>query len=116
MVRIVNCCCNNLNHKTIIDEVLGEDITNEITINTSPTTLLTAVNLNRKIIRLYTVEFSNPTALIWVRHGTNISFNNASFPLPVKRLYENTSQASRPLSVICSQGTALIKLTVVNKA
>jgi hypothetical protein len=115
MVRIVNHCYSNLNYKNVVEEPLGDDITNEIVIGTSPVTLLSTVSLNRKIIKLYTVEGSSPSAIIWIRHGTNISVNNASFGLPMRRLYENTSQATRPFSVICSEGTALVKLTVVNK-
>jgi len=115
MVRIVNHCYSNLNYKNVVDEMLGEDVTNEIIIGTSSTNLLSAVNLNRKLVRLYVVEFSNPLALLWIRHGTNASLSNSSFALFVRDFYENTSQASRPLSVICSEGTATIKLTVVNK-
>jgi len=115
MVRIVNHCYSNLNYKNIAEEILGDDITSEITIGTLPINLLSAVNQNRKVVKLYTIEFSNPLAVLWIRHGTNISINNASFALPVCRLYENTSQASRPLTAICSEGSALVKLTVVNK-
>lgn len=115
MVRIVNHCYTNLNYKSAVDEMVGDDITNEIMVGTSPTNLLSAVNLNRKLIKLYAVEYSNPLALLWIRHGTNASLNNSSFPLLMRHLYENVSQASRPLSVICSEGTALLRLTVVNK-
>lgn len=115
MVRIVNHCYSNLNYKSVVDEILGDDITNEVTVGLSSVNLLSAVNLSRKLIRLYVVEVSNPLATVWVRHGTNASLSNSSFALFVKDFYENTSQASRPLSVMCNEGTALVKLTVVNK-
>ncbi len=115
MVRIVNHYDTNLNYKNFVSESLGDDITNEITIGTSPTTLLSTVNLNRKNIKIYSIEYSNPLALVWVRHGTGASISNSSFPLPMRHLYENTSQAARPLSVVCTNGTALLRLTVVNK-
>ncbi len=116
MVRITDhCCSNNLNYKNVLEDVLGDDITNEIIINTSPTTLLATVSLSRKLIKLYVVNCSNPLAVVWVRHGTGATATNVSFPLPMKHLYENTSQANRPLSVVCSEGTALLRLTVANK-
>lgn len=115
MVRIVNHCYSNLNYKSVADEILGDDITNEITVGTSSVNLLSTVSLNRKLVRVYVAGFSNPLALLWIRHGTNATLINSSFALFVRDFYENTSQASRPLSVICSEGTALIRLTVVNK-
>ena len=115
MVRIVNHCYSNLNYRSVADEILGDDITNEITVGTSSLNLLSTVNLNRKLIRLYAVEFSNSLAVLWIRHGTNATLINSSFALFVRDFYENTFQASRPLSVLCSEGTARIKLTVVNK-
>lgn len=116
MIKIVNCCYTNLNQRnTNSDEPIGEDITNEITIGTSPINILSAVNLNRKVIKLYTVEFSDMLAQVWLRHGINVNASNFAFALPSKYLYVNSSQASRPLSVVCSAGTALLKFTVVNK-
>ena len=115
MVRIVNCCYLNLNHKNAANELLGDDITNEITIGTSPTILLSTANANRRIVKIYSLQYSNPLALVWVRHGSGANASNSSFALPMRRLYENSLQASRPLSVVCSEGTALLLLTVVNK-
>lgn len=115
MVRIVNCCYLNLNQKNAANELLGDDITNEITIGTSPTTLLSTASSNRRIVKIYSMQYSNPLALLWVRHGSNASASNSSFALPMWHLYENLLQASRPLSVACSEGTALLRLTVVNK-
>ncbi|MEG4251071.1 hypothetical protein [Microcoleus sp. Pol10D4] len=117
MVRIINCCYTNLNQKNnTIDEALGDDITSEIIIGDTPVTLLSSANINRKIIKIYTSEYSNPLAVLWVRHGTGISQSNFTLAIPNNHLYVNTSQASRPLSVMCSEGTALIKFTVVNKS
>ena len=115
MVRIVNCCYPNLNQKSVIDELLGEDITTEITVEISPIILLASANLNRKIIKLFTLQYSDKLARLWVRHGTSVSASNAAFAIPENKLYVNSSQASRPLSVAMSEGTALIRLTVVNK-
>ena len=116
MVRIVNCCYTNLNQKNnAVDETLGEDITNEIIIGVSPVTLLSVVNPNRRIIKLYTSEYSNPLAVLWVRHGTGINQNNFTLAIPNNHFYVNKSQALQPLSAMCSEGTALIKFTVVNK-
>lgn len=113
MARIVSFCCNNLNHKGFIDEASGDDITTEITIGAAPVALLSAVDPNRKIIRIYSIQYSNPLALVWIRHGD--SGSNFSFPLPLRHLYENTSQATRSLSAFCTDGTALLRFTVVNK-
>lgn len=115
MVRIVNHCYTNLNQKSVVDEVLGEDITTEITLGTSPIVLLASVNLSRKVIKLFTFEYSDKSAQLWVRHGTGVNISNAAFALPDNKLYVNTSQASRPLSVLLSAGIGLLKLTVVNK-
>lgn len=115
MVRIINCCYANLSQKNTANELLGEDITNEILIGTSPIILLASANLDRKIIKLFTFQYSNKSAQLWVCHGSSIGASNAAFALPENNLYINTSQASRPLSVMMSEGTALIKLTVVNK-
>lgn len=115
MVKIANCCYTNLNQRNTADEPLGEDITNEILVGTSPVNILSSINLNRRIIKIYTAEYSDKLAQVWVRHGTNVSAINSAFALPLKYLYVNTNQASRPLSVVCSTGTALLRLTVVNK-
>lgn len=115
MVRIVNCCYTNLNQRNSVDEQLSEDITNEITIDTSPVLLLSTINLTRRIIKIFTVQYSDRLTQLWVRHGTSVSVNNVGFALPEKHLYINNSQASRPLSLVCNTGTALVRFTVVNK-
>jgi len=115
MIRIVNCCYTNLNQRNSADEQLSEDITNEITVGTSPLLLLSAIDLTRRIIKIFTIQYSNSLTQLWVRHGTTVTVNNSGVALPEKRLYVDSSQASRPLSVICNTGTALIRFTVVNK-
>ena len=115
MVKIVNCCYTNLNQQNIADVILGEDITTEITVGTSPIILLASVNVNRKIVKLFSTQYSKKLAQLWVRHGTNINVNNAAFVIPERYLYINNSQASRPLSVVMSEGTGEFRLTVVNK-
>jgi hypothetical protein len=115
MVRIVNHCYTNLNQNNVVDEALGDDITSEIIIGNTPVTLLSNGNSNRKIIKIYTSGHSNPLTVLWVRHGIDINQSNFTLAIPSNHLYVNTSQASRPLSVMCSEGTALIKFTVVNK-
>ncbi len=113
MIRIINCCYPNLNQHN--NELLSEDITNQITVGTSPLILLSAINLNRIIIKIFTIKYSNPLTQLWVRHGTSVTVNNSSFALPEKKLYVDSSQASRPLSIVCNTGTALISFTIVNK-
>jgi hypothetical protein len=113
-MKIVNYCYPNLNQNAI-EEQLGEDITTELTIGTSPIILLSIINTNRRLIKLFTIQYSNPSTKLWVRHGVGVSASNSSFALPENRLYENSSQASRPLSVVTSLGTALLRFTVVNK-
>jgi len=115
MVRIVNCCYTNLKQQNSANEQLSEDITNEITVGTSPLLLLSAIDLTRRIIKIFTIQYSNSLTQLWVRHGTTVTVNNSGVALPEKRLYVDSSQASRPLSVICNTGTALIRFTVVNK-
>jgi len=115
MTSIFNCCYPNLNQRAIADEQLGEDITNELTIGTSPINLLMTINNQRRLIKLYTIEYSNPSAKLWVKHGLANDINSFAFALPAgNHLYINTSQASQPLSVFCSSGTAKVKLTIVN--
>jgi len=116
MVKIVNWCggYSNLNQRNT-EEQLGEDITTQLTVGTSSIILLSTINLSRKLIKLFTVEYSEPLTQLWVRHGTGVSVNNSGFALPENRLYENSLQASRPLSLVTNIGTALIKFTVVNK-
>lgn len=115
MVKIVNYCHTNLNQKSAVNEPLGEDITSEIIVGTSPIILLNNVSLDRKIVKLFTTQYSSKLAKLWVRHGTSVSQSNAAFAMPENNLYVNSSQASRSLSVVMSAGTAVIKLTVVNK-
>lgn len=118
MVRITNCCYYpNLNQSINSENVeqLGEDITNQITVDTSPTILLSTVNPNRKIIKIYTQAYSERSTQLWVHHGIDTNINNFAFPLPLNYLYVVNSQACQPLSLLCSTGTALIKFTVVNK-
>lgn len=115
MVKIINYCYTNLNQKSIANEPLGEDITSELIVGTSPIILLNSINLDRKIIKLFTAQHSNKLAQLWVRHGMTVSQTNAAFAIPENNLYINSSQASQPLSVVMSTGTAVIKLTVVNK-
>jgi len=117
-MKIFNCCYPNLNQNsnqnTSASEHLGEDITNELLIDELPLVLLSTINFNRKLIKIYTQQYSDPSNQLWVRHHSNIN-NGFAFPLPLHRLYVNNSQASQPLSLVCSSGTALIKFTVVNK-
>jgi hypothetical protein len=116
MSRIINCCYPDLNKRSSIDEPLGNDITTEITVGISPLILLSVANLNRKIIKIFTVNYSDILTRLWVQHGTNVSVNNFGFALPKNHLYFDNLQASRPLSLVTNVGTALIKFTVVNKS
>ena len=115
MIRIVNCCYTNLNQRNSADEQLSEDITNQIIVGTSPIIVLAAINLSRKLIKLFTMQYSEQLTRLWVCHGTGVNVNNSSLALPENRLYTNTLQASRPLSLVTNVGTALVRFTVVNK-
>jgi hypothetical protein len=120
MVKIVNCChCNlnqSFNQNNFANDLLGEDITNELSISTTPLNIFSAISTNRKIIKIYTINYSDKSTELWLRHGTDININNFTLSLPVHHLYINSSQAAQPLSLVCSFGTAAIKLTTVNKS
>jgi len=113
MVRIINCCYSNLNYKSD-NETLGEDITTQITVTSSPILILPA-NSNRRILKIYVLNLSNQLAELWLRHGTNISVLNSTFQVPLKYLFTNTTQAAQALSGICTTGAATIRVTTVNK-
>lgn len=94
--------------------MLGEDITIQVVITTSPTLILPA-NSNRRLLKIYVLTLSVQATELWLRHGTTISLANSGFQLPLRHLFVNTSQASQALSGICTTGTATIRVTTANK-
>ena len=115
-MKIFNCCNSNL-RQTIDDSniLLSDDITNEILVGTTPTILLAAINLNRKIVKIFTEQHSDISTRLLVKHSANININNFALALPENYAYINSNQASSPLCVATNTGTTLIKFTVVNK-
>lgn len=114
MIKIINCCYPNLNQRNNANELLGDDVTTERSVGASPTLILPA-NANRRVIKIYCVQFSDPLAQLWLHHGSITNANNFAFPLLLKHLFVDTSQAARALSSFCSNGTALLRITEVNK-
>lgn len=113
-MRIINCC-NNLNYQPgLIAETLGEEVTTEMTVTTSSTLILPA-NLNRRIIKIYTVAFSDKLTRFWLKYSTNANLVGATHPIPLDYLLVEKSQAVKAISGICSIGSALLRVSTVEK-
>lgn len=111
-------CCNNLNRSISspavgerLPERLTEDFTATVTVSTSSTTLLIA-NPNRRIIKVYCLSLTVPSAEIWIRYGTGATLLNSSHPLLLRNLLiVNSAQAANAISAICSAGTAQLRVS-----
>lgn len=114
-MKIVDCC-NNLNPlSTTKLETIAEDIVTNITVSTN-STLLLPVNANRKIVKIYVVDFSEKTTELWIRYGNNASLLNTTHPLPSKHLLTiDSNQAANTISAICTVGTATLRVSSAEK-
>ena len=113
-MRIVNCC-NNLNYQPSQNtENLGEEVTTQFTV-TSSSTLILPANPNRRIVKIHTISFSDRLTKFWIRYGTSVSLLNAAHPIPLDYLLIEKSQAMKAISGICSVGSALLRVSVVEK-
>lgn len=109
-------CCNNLNRNVgntagnLLLERLSEDAVTTIAVGTFSTTLL-APNSNRKIIKIYCLSKSVPSAEIWLNYGSGATLTNSAHPLPLRNLLiVDSPQAANSISAICSSGTAQLRV------
>lgn len=111
-------CCNNLNRSvgnSAVDERLTDDFTTTVTVSTSSTTLLIA-NPNRRIIKVYCLSLTVPSAEIWIRYGTGATLLNSSHPLLLRNLLiVNSAQAANAISAVCSAGTAQLRVSSADR-
>ena len=114
-MKIVDCC-NNLNPLSATkSEAITEDVTNDVTVSTTSTLLLPA-NINRRIVKIYVVNFSEKTTELWIRYGTSASLINTTHPLLLKHLLViDSSQAAKAISAICTVGTASLRVSSAEK-
>jgi hypothetical protein len=117
-MKIVDCC-NNLNsgnsQGVVTVERLAEDVASVVNVTTTSTTILTA-NANRKVVKLYVLSLSVPSAELWIRYGAAATLLNSSHPLPLRHLLIiDSPQAANAISAICSAGTAQLRVSVAEK-
>jgi hypothetical protein len=118
-MRIVDCC-NNLNsgdnQGVATVERLTEDVASTVNVTTASTAVLTA-NTNRRIVKIYVMSLSVPSAEIWIRYGaTPATLLNSSHSLPLRYLLViDSPQAANAISAICSIGTAQVRVSVADK-
>jgi hypothetical protein len=116
-MRIVDCC-NNLNSgdgRSPATERLTEDISSVMTIMTASTAVLPA-NANRRIVKIYVVSLSVPSAEIWIRYGAAATLLNSAHSLPLRHLLIiDSPQAANAISAICSAGTAQVRVSVAER-
>ena len=92
-------------------ERLTEDVATAVTVLTSSTTLLIA-SQNRRIIKVYCLSLTVPSAEIWIRYGTGATLLNSAHPLLLRNLLiVNSAQAANAISAICSAGTAQLRVS-----
>lgn len=107
-------CCNNLNRSIsglTVGERLAEDVSTTVTVSTSSTTLLIA-NPNRRIIKVYCLSLTVPSAEIWIRYGTGATLLNSAHPLLFRNLLiVDSAQAANAISAVCSAGTAQLRVS-----
>jgi hypothetical protein len=111
-------CCNNLNRGVGVPSVgerpierLTDDLPTTVTVSTSSTTLLTA-NPNRRIIKIYCLSLTVPSAEVWIRYGTGATLLNSSHPLLFKNLLiVDSAQSANAISAVCSAGTAQLRVS-----
>lgn len=110
-------CCNNLNRNIGVPTVgeslaerLTEDFVVTVPVSTSSTTLLNA-NPSRRIIKVYCLSLTTPSAEIWIRYGAGATLLNSAHPLLLRHLLVvDSPQAANAISAICSSGTAQLRV------
>lgn len=109
-------CCNNLNRQlATINERLAEDVVTTVNVSSSSTIILNA-NVNRRIVKIYALSLSIPSAEIWIRYGSGATLVNSAHPLPLRNLLiVDSTQAANAISAICSSGTAQLRISSVEK-
>lgn len=114
-MKIVDCC-NNLNSFSSTSlEAITEDTGSNITVTTTSTLLLPA-NVNRRIVKLYVVDFSQKATELWIKYGSSASLLNTAHPLLFKHLLIiDTAQAAKAISAICTVGTATLRVSSAEK-
>ena len=105
-------CCNNLNQQQGGTTILGNDVVTSASVSTSSTLLLSA-NSNRRMVKLYLVSLSVPTAELWIRYGVAATMLNCTHPLPLRNLLIVEAQAANNISAICSAGVAQVRVSSV---
>ena len=110
-------CCNNLNQRQgdVVTTGLSDDVVTTVSVLNSSTLLLSA-NLNRKIVKLYLLSLSVPSAELWIRYGEGATLLNCTHPLPLRNLLIIKPQAANNISAICSAGVAQIRVSSVDVA
>jgi hypothetical protein len=108
-------CCNNLNGKIGDGEGIAERLTEDSVVSvsvSSTSTILLNANINRRIVRVYVLSQSVPSAEVWIRYGTGASLINSAHPLFLRNLLVVDSfQAANAISAICSVGTAQLRVS-----
>jgi hypothetical protein len=111
-------CCNNLNrniNNSAVGERLAEDFTTTVTVSTSSTTLLIA-NQNRRMIKIFCLSLTVPSAEIWIRYGFGATLLNSAHPLLLKNLLViDFAQAANAISAVCSAGTAQLRVSSADR-
>lgn len=111
---MINCCNNlNRNYSLASPEGLTEDVTTTVTIGTSSTAIL-AANVNRRLVKLYLTSLSESTEC-WIRYGAGATLANSAHILPLRHLLiVDGAQARNVISLICSSGTAQLRVSTAN--
>ncbi|MEZ2280373.1 MAG: hypothetical protein ACBR12_26065 [Microcoleus sp.] len=109
-------CCNNLNRQlATINERLTEDVVTTVNVSSSSTTILNA-NANRRIVKIYALSLSLPSAEIWIRYGSGATLVNSAHPLPLRNLLiVDSAQAANAISAICTAGSASVRVSSAEK-
>lgn len=107
-------CCNNLN-RNVASELLRDDVVTTNTVGTSSITLLSA-NANRRMIKIYCLSLTIPSAELWIRYGTGATLLNSAHPLLLRNLLVvDWAQAANAISAVCSAGTAQLRVSSVER-
>ena len=114
----ISDCCNNLNPAAspdLVAELIGDDATSTITVNSSGV-VVAAADTNRRLVKIFVTSVSDKNTEIWLRYGDGITMENAAHPIPDKHLLiVDSMQARRNISAITSSGTAQLRVSSANK-